>query len=204
MVRKRWTPKTEITEELLRFREKRKWQIALRRYAFEKNSSAAYGPYFGLDIALFRKWIELQFDGEMNWENFSEAWQFDHVVPIGYFEFEKERDLRLCWNFTNIRVEKLKKGAKPAKTTDILAAKAHFSVLWEAGGYAICKEMMERIELIEEQQKVASGSLSGFLQDNKSMINNLATLTPAEYASLNKGMELRQILEERAFLKRYG
>ena len=204
MERKRWTPKTEITEELLLFREKRKWQIALRRYAFEKNASSFYAPYFGLDIPYFRKWLELQFDEEMNWNNFSQSWQFDHIVPLGYFSFKEEKDLRLCWNFTNIRAEKLEKGAKSTQTGSILAAKAHFVALWEATNYSICRKMIERIEVVEEQQKTISEALRGFLLNNKERIDLLATLTQAEYASLHKGTELRQILEEREFLKKYG
>jgi hypothetical protein len=204
MTRKRWTPRTEITEELLLFREKRKWQIALRRYAFDKNASSFYAPYFGLDIQYFRKWVELQFDGEMNWGNFSETWQFDHIVPVGYFNFKEERDLRLCWNFTNIRAEKLEKGLKSGKKGDILAAKAHFALLAKDANYSICRDMIQKIEQIEEAQKIKSGNLSAFISDNKTRIDALETLTPNEFTVLNKGTELRLILEERDFLKKYG
>ena len=75
MPRKKWTPHEEVTGSVLTFREKRKWQIALRRYVLEKNKSSFYAPYFGLGIETFRKWIEVQFDSETNWENFSESWQ---------------------------------------------------------------------------------------------------------------------------------
>jgi hypothetical protein len=204
MERKRWTPKTEITEELLLFREKRKWQIALRRYAFEKKASVAYAPYFGLDIPYFRKWIELQFDGEMSWENFSGTWQFDHIVPIGYFDFKQERELQLCWNFTNIRAEKLEKGVKSTKMGVVLAAKAHFSSLLDSTGYRICREMIQKIETIEEEQEKRSRMLQGFLLENRSRIEFLSTFTPAEFASLHGGMEIRQVMEEREFLKKYG
>ena len=73
MKRKRWTAQTEVNEELLTFREKRKWQIALRRYVIEQNRSSFYAPYFGLDIKSFRDWIEVQFDRGMNWDNFSKV-----------------------------------------------------------------------------------------------------------------------------------
>jgi hypothetical protein len=204
MERKRWTPKTEITEELLLFREKRKWQIALRRYVFDKNASVAYAPYFGLDIPYFRKWIELQFDGEMNWKNFSLAWQFDHIIPMGHFNFNEEKDLRLCWNFTNIRAEKLSKGAKSAQKGVVLAAKAHFSTLLNFTGYAVCREMIQKIEAIEKEQEIKSADLNGFLLENKERIESLLTFTPAEFANLHSGAEINQVLEERNFLKKYG
>jgi hypothetical protein len=50
MKRKRWTAKTEVDASLLQFREKRKWQIALRRYILERNKSTYYAPFFGLSI----------------------------------------------------------------------------------------------------------------------------------------------------------
>src|SRR6188474_3101936 len=101
MERKRWTPKAEITDELLKSREKRKWQVALRRYVLDKNLSPAYAWYFGLSIDQFRNWIEIQFTEGLSWENFGSAWQFDHVIPVAYFDFSLEEDLLLCWNFIN-------------------------------------------------------------------------------------------------------
>jgi hypothetical protein len=96
MERKKWTAKTTITEELLKFREKRKWQLALRRYVLEKKAALLYAPYFGLDVNGFREWIALQFTDELNWDNFATAWQFDHIVPVTYFDFTQEEDLYLC------------------------------------------------------------------------------------------------------------
>ena len=86
------------------FNEKRKWQIALRRYIIAGFKCFNYAPYFGIDAANFRKWIEIQFDKDTNWENFSKAWQFDHIVPVAYFNLKDEVDLKLCWNFINIWV----------------------------------------------------------------------------------------------------
>ena len=126
MARKRWTPKTEINEAVLQLREKRKWQIALRRYVLERNKCRSYAPYFGLDHDNFREWIALQFDASLNWNNFSSHWEFEHVLPVSYFDFSDEQDLRLCWNFINIRVNKINREVAAAKSVDILAAKKHF------------------------------------------------------------------------------
>ena len=57
MARKKWTPRDEITPELLAAREKRKWQIALRRYVLDGNPSTRYAPYFGLDIKTLRRFL---------------------------------------------------------------------------------------------------------------------------------------------------
>src|SRR5688500_18764886 len=100
MPRKKWSPKTEITPELIKFREKRKWLVALRRYVVDGQPSFAYAPYFALNIKKLREWFEIQFDKEMSWNNFGEAWQFDHIIPVVYFNYSDKNDLKLCWNFT--------------------------------------------------------------------------------------------------------
>src|SRR4051812_18265828 len=86
------------------FNDKRKWQIALRRYVLEQQMTSTYAPFFGLDISNFREWIQLQFINDMSWENFGKTWQLDHIVPVAYFDFQDLTDLKLCWNFLNIRV----------------------------------------------------------------------------------------------------
>jgi hypothetical protein len=66
VARKKWSARTEITPAVLKFREKRKWQIALRRYVIEKNNCITYAPYFGLDRENLRKWFEMQFEEGYN------------------------------------------------------------------------------------------------------------------------------------------
>ncbi|MFI5132361.1 MAG: hypothetical protein ACHQFX_20330, partial [Chitinophagales bacterium] len=85
MSRKRWTPQKEVTPALLKFREKRKWQISLRRYVIDKSPCPLYAPYFGLDIENLRKWFEMQFSDNIAWGDFGKKWQFDHIIPVTYF-----------------------------------------------------------------------------------------------------------------------
>src|SRR5689334_13840265 len=102
MARKKWTARANATVDHLKMREKRKWQIALRRYVFEKNSSSFYAPYFGLDVARLKNWFEIQFHKGINWENFGKKWQFGHMLSLAYFDFSNSADLKLCWNFSNL------------------------------------------------------------------------------------------------------
>jgi hypothetical protein len=197
--RKKWTPKTEVTDTLLKFREKRKWQIALRRYILEQKWSAAYAPYFGIDIANFRKWIELQFDTDTNWENFSETWQFDHVVPVVYFDFDTDHDLRLCWNFTNIRVEKLTPSKNRGHRLDVLSAKTYFGTLYTQTNYPLCRQMVNKIEELEILQLENTDKLETFIRENEQYIQTISSFSDYEYLQLNEGVEISKILEERAF-----
>lgn len=205
-MRKRWTAKTDITTSLLDFREKRKWQIALRRYVLEKKAgSSSYAPYFGLDLFTFRRWIEVQFDSTLTWENFSEAWQFDHIVPIAYFNFSDEEDLRLCWNFTNIRVQKINKEEKRDEPQlDCLGARQYFQQLYDETSYSICLSMLEKIKHIEATQLASTNSMKTFLSDNKTLILTTTTFTSYEYAKLNEGVSLTEVLAERDLFDKFA
>ena len=202
--RKKWTPKEEVTDAVLRFREKRKWQLAFRRYILERNGSQFYAPYFGLDIENYRKWIELQFTEGLNWDNFGTAWQFDHIVPVAYFDFANKQDLVLCWNFVNIRVERLESNKPSGNRIDLLAVKSYFQALLDKTNYSICERMTRKISEIEIASIVSEPALEDFLINHKEELEQLASLSPEEFASLNKGTSLADIFLEREILRKFG
>ena len=204
MARKRWTPKTDVTDSLLLFREKRKWQIALRRYVLEQNTGSSYAPYFGLDCSSFRAWLELQFDDGTNWDNFSKGWQFDHIVPVAYFDFNDDSDLRLCWHFTNIRVEKISLNKNRGHRIDVLASKAYFQRLFERTGYHACQAMIEKIERIEVSEIKTTIKLEDFLIENKRYLETISSFSAYEYSRLNEGIDAEKILTDRSFFNRLG
>lgn len=204
MERKKWTPKEEITDDLLKFREKRKWQLALRRYVLEKKASSFYAPYFGLDVNGFREWISIQFEGDLNWENFASSWQFDHIVPVTYFDFDNEEDLKLCWNFINIRVEKLESNKNRSNRIDILAAKPYFEQLYDKTGYPFCLKMVDKLELLVASNIKSKPEIEQFIISNKEYLQNIASLQQEEFERLNQGVSLSDILLEREILKKFG
>ena len=189
---------------MLQFREKRKWQIALRRYVLERNKCSYYAPFFGLGAEKFRSWIEIQFDQDTGWQNFSEAWQFDHIVPVAYFDFSDEQDMSLCWNFTNIRVEKTALNKDSGHPIDVLAARAYFEKLFSKTGYEVCQKMIEKIARIEAAQISSSEVLENFIIENKEYLDSLETFTSYEYEQLNSGSDIKTILFEKSFLKKFG
>lgn len=204
MKRKKWTAQTEVTEELIRSREKRKWQLALRRYVLEQKPSPQYAPYFGLDIQRFRNWIEIQFGDGLSWDNFASQWQFDHIIPINYFDFAAEADLKLCWNFINIRVERLEEGKSVGDHIDLLRAKAYFKAMLEQTRYPPCSEMIALLERAEQQKAPISAGQLEFLAGNDKVLIQLSDLTNEEFTSLNAGTRLEDILLERDILKKFG
>ena len=66
----------------------------------------------GIDIDLYRKWLEFQFTPEMNWENF----EIDHVKPICMFDVTKDEELKEAFNWRNtqplLKQDHLQKGIK--------------------------------------------------------------------------------------------
>ena len=201
MERKKWTPKAAITAEILKFREKRKWQLALRRYILEKKASAAYAPYFGLDVEGFREWIELQFTKGLNWDNFGGAWQFEHIVQVNFFDFSIQEDLLLCWNFINIRVEKLQENASGIGT---FAVKPYFESLYNKTGHGLCLKMLEKISQFELSKSLSNPAIEQFIIDNKDRIASLSTFGQYEFAKINQGIPLTDILMEREILKKFA
>ena len=51
----------------------------------------------GLDIDLYRKWLEFQFTPEMNWENI----EIDHVKPIGLFDVSDDEQFKEAFSGKN-------------------------------------------------------------------------------------------------------
>lgn len=195
MPRKKWTQKTGTGADLLLFRAKKRWQIALRRYLLEKIPSFEYAPYFGLDILRFRKWIELQFHGEHNWENFSTSWQFDHIVPVSLFDFEKESDLKLCWNFINIRVITLEVPAGLRLKLDLTTARRYFEIFYLKTNFSIALQMVERIDRIQRPIIHSTHGQDEFIKANREYFRRIASFNAHEFDQLNYGVPLQEILD---------
>ena len=66
----------------------------------------------GVDIDLYRKWIEYQMTPEMNWSDI----EIDHVKAICFFDVSKDEELREAFNWKNtqplLKHDHQKKGIK--------------------------------------------------------------------------------------------
>lgn len=204
MARKRWTPQEEVTDSLLRFREKRKWQLAYRRYVIEGAPSEVYAPYFGLDAKNLRKWFETQFADDLNWESFGSKWQFDHIVPATYFDYANEEDLRLCWSFINLRVERIEQNKNRGNRIDIISVRPYFQALYNKTGFSLCLKMLQKIETLEISHIESNEAIEQFIVENKSWLEQIADLTPDEFSKYNGGMSLSDILLEREIIKKFS
>lgn len=211
MARKKWTPQAEVTDSLLKLREKRKWQLAYRRYVLEGAPSESYAPYFGLSAADLRTWFELQFGQGLGWENFGTHWQFDHIVPATYFDYSKEEDLKLCWSFINLRVEPIAQpetggpSSPPHKNQiDVISARPYFQRLYDQTGLLLCQKMLDKIASLEISQIEATPAIESFICANKETLEQIADLTPAEFARYNTGTPIKDIFLEREILRKFS
>lgn len=203
MVRKKWSPKTEITPALLKFREKRKWQINLRRYVLDKASCPFYAPYFGLDINNLRQWLEIQFESGVGWDDFAKKWQFDHIIPVTYFNFSDEDELKICWNFINIRIEPFQGNKNRGNRVDILAAKQYFEELYKKTLYLPCLKLLEKIDKIEISEILSSEKQQAFIIENRSYLDMIETYSSFEFELLNSGRSIEEVKREIDFLKKF-
>ena len=185
------------------FNEKRKWQIALRRYVINKSKSNAYAPYFGIEIEGFRNWIETQFDETMTWDNFSAVWQFEHIVPIAYFDLNKDAELRLCWSFINIKPEKLHTTVKTNKP-DVQRTKVYFETLYEHTHLLICTEMVKKINSIHIQELLPNEAQLIFLKDRLEDLQVIAAFSVYEFDRLNSGDSIKTLVAEQELMNKFG
>ena len=51
----------------------------------------------------FFKWLEFQFNENMNWTNYGKIWNIDHVIPVSSFNLLNEDELKRCYSWTNLR-----------------------------------------------------------------------------------------------------
>lgn len=184
------------------FRAKRRWQIALRRYVTVKHYSAEYAPYFALDVNTLRAWFETQFDSGMSWENFGKAWQFDHIIPMAYFDFENEAELKLCWNFTNLRVEALPINTVAGNRVDVVGARRYFQELYQKTGYSPCLALLDKIDSIEGSQLISSAKQFEFITKHRDYLKMLESYSVFEFEMLNSGRSIDEVNKEIELLKK--
>jgi hypothetical protein len=83
-----------------------------------KGQSTSYTELMGCDIQWLRKWLEFQFDENMNWSNIGTYWHIDHILAINLFDFSKDSNKRVCFNWTNL--QPLKKKENQSKSDKLV------------------------------------------------------------------------------------
>lgn len=81
------------------------------RQSIKKEKNTIHYCYCELNYLI--KWLEYQFDKNMNWNNYGEYWHIDHVKPVSSFNFENNNEIIECFKWTNLqpleKIENIKK-----------------------------------------------------------------------------------------------
>lgn len=126
-----------------RIRERKKYDInfkigelcktdiynALKRQNLKKKEKC--NELLGCTIVFYKKWIEFQFNENMNWNNWGIYWEIDHVTPKASFNLKIKKERYKCFNWKNTRplkkeLNNKKKDKIIKKTIIIHAIKAYF------------------------------------------------------------------------------
>lgn len=72
--------------------------------------------YIGAGFGLVQKWLEFNFNEEMNWDNYGPYWHIDHTLPIASFNMKNDADIEVCFSWMNLMpLEKSKNLSKKDK-----------------------------------------------------------------------------------------
>jgi hypothetical protein len=64
--------------------------------------SLQYNEYLGCNSEMLNKWLENNFDTQINWNNYGVIWHIDHVIPINLFDKTIDKDIKICFNWKNL------------------------------------------------------------------------------------------------------
>ena len=74
----------------------------IREYNLKKSSSSL--DLLGIPLEDFIYYIEKQWvKGYMNWGNWGEVWELDHIKPISSFDLTNKTQLKECFNYKNFQ-----------------------------------------------------------------------------------------------------
>jgi transposase-like protein len=68
-----------------------------------KGINTSYADKIGCDSETLIKWLEFQFDENMNWNNLGDYWEIDHIIAINQFDFKDPDEIKTCYNWTNLQ-----------------------------------------------------------------------------------------------------
>ncbi len=184
------------------FKLKRKWQIALRRYIIEEKANRFYAPYFGLDVKTLKEWVEKQFVADMKWSSYSRNWQISQYIPVQYFNFSKDYDLKLCWNYMNLKVEPIGKPDNMGFNPSALAR--YFETLFSITQLTPAKLLANKAKDIEREQIVLAPQVELFLKDQLAELRVKENYGAYEFELLNNGSSLPDVQKEIEILQKFS
>lgn len=57
----------------------------------------------GINKNKFRDYISDKFIEDMRWDNYGSYWHLDHILPKSLFNSNRIKEVKICWNYRNLR-----------------------------------------------------------------------------------------------------
>lgn len=57
--------------------------------------------YLGCDVESWKEHLEKLFDDNMNWDNYGDYWDIDHIKPLSSFDLSNQDEIKEAFNYKN-------------------------------------------------------------------------------------------------------
>lgn len=91
--------KNDVLYKLRRLMSKR---LGTNIKIFNKKNNFNYKkPLYNFSIKELKTHLEKQFDNKMNWDNYNDYWEIEHLIPQSWATTKKEL-MNICWDINNL------------------------------------------------------------------------------------------------------
>ncbi len=90
--------KEDIIVRISNICRKRVSQTLEKNFKSEKTFSL-----IGCSPKFLKEYLESKFKLGMNWDNYGDSWQIDHIIPCCQFNLENLNEQKICFHYTNLR-----------------------------------------------------------------------------------------------------
>jgi hypothetical protein len=79
-------------------------EVQFRRW-IKQEAPSRYIEYITKPYTLdqYKQALEKTFDKDMTWENHGKIWEIDHILPMCYFNFDNENEIKIALDINNLR-----------------------------------------------------------------------------------------------------
>ena len=100
--KKRNKQRRERYKKDINYRINQVLRARVKTFITGKNKSISSLELIGCDVEELRKYLELQFEKGMTWENYGE-WHIDHIRAISFFDLTDEEQQKKCFHYSNLQ-----------------------------------------------------------------------------------------------------
>jgi hypothetical protein len=103
-----------------KFRLDRNMGSMIWRGLKKKKNNKRWIEIVNYTIEALKKHLEKQFTPEMNWDNYGNYWEIDHIIPRSIFNYIKSEDIdfKKCWDLDNLQPLKASENRKKYNRID--------------------------------------------------------------------------------------